>query len=116
MNKKFNLVMGTVLLVLSMISGSRMVNLAANTTPGVVLSVEPSVKKVDLGESFIVAVSIADVRDLNKWEIQISWDATIMELEPCDASAVEEGSFLKSVGATKFEVSSYKSGSGVLPE
>lgn len=113
MDKKFVLI-GIFLLAITVTSGSGVIYLIAGSESEVVLSVKPDFVEVDLGESFTVTVNVANVKDLNKWEMKISWNATVLELDPPNNNAVEEGSFLKSAGPTEFEVSTYNTGSGVL--
>jgi hypothetical protein len=112
--KNFTLNVISILIALSLILSACTIYIYANVEQGVVVSFEPETVNLKCGDSFIISVNVYNVKDLNKWEITLSWNAKIVDLDPPDASSIEEGEFLKSAGATKFAVSTYDAGSGVL--
>lgn len=101
------------IILASLLSGA-LVKLSSSNENVTFLYFAPETIDVNLGESFIINVNVKNVKDLNKWELGLSWDSNIIELDSFNGVAVEEGPFLKTAGATKFEVSSYTKGSGVL--
>jgi len=114
MQKKLILSIISILIALSLVLSVCVIYINADDEQGVILSFEPDTVSLSCGDSFVISVNVYNVKDLNKWEVTLSWNAEIVDLDPPDASSVEEGTFLKSAGATKFAVSSYISGSGVL--
>ncbi|MFW6117614.1 MAG: CARDB domain-containing protein [Thermoproteota archaeon] len=102
------------ILGIAIVSQSGIFYLSAGGSSKPALHVKPVNMAVGNGQTFTVSVDVTDVSDLNKWDMKISWDPSVIELDPTNVNAVEEGSFLRSVGVTNFEVSSYQQGSGVL--
>jgi len=113
MNKLCSTMIGF-LLVISLISGCWLFELNANGEEGVVLCLEPNVMNVEPGQIFTLNVSISNVQSLYKWTMGLSWNSSVIELEPALTSAVSEGPFLKSFGRTYFTVLPYTAGSGCL--
>jgi len=116
MNKRLTSFWGIMLVLVIMISGSGVVYITASLEQAGVLLVEPNNVTVTNGESFTLAINIANVSDLNSWQITICWNASIIELNPPNSSALIQGSFLKSVSGvtTYFKTPTYVKGSGVL--
>jgi general secretion pathway protein D len=71
------------------------VNIAQSTTTAV--SAFPQLISANLGQSFSVDVTVSDVVDLYAWEIELSWEPSLL-----GAISVVEGTFLKSGGDTFF--------------
>jgi len=78
------------------------------------LSVNPEFLSTEPDHVFIVNISIANVENLFKWSLSVSWDPAVIELDPASASAVTEGDFFKNAGLTLFRVATYTVGSGCL--
>jgi hypothetical protein len=109
------LIVGFLLIVVTVVSGSGIIYLTSSAGSSVVLSVTPAIANTSIGGSFAVAVNVSNVRDLGKWEMRISWNASVIDLEESSGGAVAEGPFLRSANApTKFQFDPYTSGSGVL--
>ena len=71
------------------------VNVAQSTVT--VVSVAPQLISANLGQIFSIDVTVSDVVDLYAWEIELSWDPSLL-----GTISVTEGSFLKSGGDTFF--------------
>lgn len=71
------------------------VNIAESTVTAV--SVVPQLISANLGQSFSINVTVSDVVDLYAWEIELSWNPSLL-----GTISVTEGSFLKSGGDTFF--------------
>jgi hypothetical protein len=109
------LIVGFLLIVVTVVSGSGIIYLTSSAGSSVVLSVTPAIADTSIGGSFAVAVNVSNVRDLGKWEMAISWNASVIDLDQTSGNAVAEGPFLRSANApTKFQFDPYTSGSGVL--
>jgi hypothetical protein len=102
-----------VLLISSLLCGVWLVRLSVSDEE-VVLYLQPETINVEPGQTFTVNINILNVRYLVKWILGLSWNPSIIELDPPSTSAVTEGTFLKSVGLTLFRISTYSSGSGCL--
>lgn len=66
----------------------------ANSTT---IAIYPDQLEVDVGDSYIINVTVADVTDLYMWVFMLRWNNSILELE-----SIAEGPFLKQGGATFF--------------
>ncbi|HUW47377.1 MAG TPA: dockerin type I domain-containing protein [Patescibacteria group bacterium] len=71
------------------------VNIAESTVTAI--SVVPQLTSANLGQSFSINVTVSDVVDLYAWEIELSWNPSLL-----GTISVTEGSFLKSGGDTFF--------------
>jgi hypothetical protein len=61
------------------------------------LYIDPQTIKRAVGQDFTINISISNVADLYGWQLQLSWNKTIL-----DVVNVTEGTFLKSHGQTFF--------------
>jgi len=102
-----------VLLVSSLLCGVWLVRLSVSDGE-VVLYLQPEIINVEPGQVFTVNVSILNVQYLIKWIMGLSWNSSVIELEPASSSAVYEGPFMKSFGLTYFTVQPYSANSGYL--
>lgn len=115
MKRISTVVIGLLLIIVTLVSGSGIVYLTMSAGSPAVLSIAPAVVNANVGESVVVAVNISGVRDLGEWVMSISWNPSIMELDQSSSDAVAEGPFLKSANSpTKFQFDPYVSGSGLL--
>ena len=115
MNRVMTSVVGFLLIAVTMFSGSGIINMTMSVDSGVALFFDPAVSSVNVGDRFVIAVNVTYVRNLNGWNMTFKWNATVIELDQSGSGAVEEGSLLKSSGATtKFDNGSYLPGSGLL--
>ena len=71
------------------------VNIAQSATTAV--SVVPQLIRANLGQSFSIDVTVSDVVDLYAWEIELSWEPSLLGV-----ISVVEGTFLKLGGDTFF--------------
>jgi archaellum component FlaF (FlaF/FlaG flagellin family) len=101
------------LLVSSLLCGVWLVRLSVSDGE-VVLYLQPEIINVEPGQIFTVNVSILNVQYLIKWIMGLSWNSSVIELEPASSSAVSEGPFMKSFGLTYFTVQPYSANSGYL--
>jgi archaellum component FlaF (FlaF/FlaG flagellin family) len=101
------------LLVSSLLCGVWLVRLSVSDGE-VVLYLQPEIINVEPGQIFTVNVSILNVQYLIKWIMGLSWNSSVVELEPASSSAVSEGPFMKSFGLTYFTVQPYSANSGYL--
>ena len=62
-----------------------------------VISVDPSTRTAEVGQTFTININISDVVDLYGWEFRLRWNSTLL-----DALNVTEGTFLKGGGNTFF--------------
>jgi hypothetical protein len=62
--------------------------------------VDPAIVTENPGETFRINVTIANVVDLNAWEIKLRWDSSVLKCLP----TIIEGPFLSNVGNTKMYV------------
>ena len=67
----------------------------ADSSPN--LYVDPQFTSVDIGESFSINISIADVTDLSGWEFKLYYQNDILAI-----AGANEGPFLKQGGTTSF--------------
>jgi len=67
---------------------------------GTTISINPSsstLSQSQIGTSFQINISISDVTNLWSWKVRLNWNPDVLNV-----TNVEEGPFLKSVGATLF--------------
>lgn len=114
MNRGLSFVLGSLLIVLVAISGIDMIHTAANDSQKAVLYFAPDTLNVQLGQSFNLSICIANVQDLTGWGLSLSWNSSVIELNPASSGAVAEGSFLKDKASTSFQVPQYNVGTGRL--
>jgi len=114
MSKKFISVMFIIILTVTSILGSGVFYVISSAGSGVSLSVNPEFLSAEPDHVFTVNISIANVENLLKWSLSVTWDPAVIELDPASASAVTEGDFLKNAGLTFFRVATYTVGSGCL--
>jgi len=114
MSKKFVSVIFIVILTVTLILGRDMFHVISSAGLDVSLSVNPEFLSVEPNRVFTVNISIANVENLFKWSLSVSWDPAVIELDPASVSAVTEGDFLKNAGLTLFRVATYTVGSGCL--
>lgn len=114
MNKRLSFVLGSLLTVIVAISGVGVIYTTASISQNTVLYFEPDTLTVQLGQSFNMSVCIGNVQDLTGWVLSLSWNASVIELNPSSSSAVTEGSFLKAQASTSFQVPQYNVGTGRL--
>jgi hypothetical protein len=69
------------------------VNLAY--APGPVISISPQNTSANPGDTFTISVMISGVTDLYAWEVKLTWEPGVLEL-----NTITEGFFLKSGGMT----------------
>jgi hypothetical protein len=62
-----------------------------------VLSVEPNAVEEATGQNFTVNVSISNIADLYGWQLELSWNSSLLNV-----TSVTEGSMLKSSGNSTF--------------
>ena len=62
-----------------------------------VLSVEPQTAQGTTGQNFTINVSISDVTDLYSWQIELSWNPSLLNV-----TNIMEGPLLKSSGNSTF--------------
>jgi len=70
------------------------------------LYIDPQTAKSAVSQDFMVNISISKVTDLYGWQLQLSWNKTIL-----DKVNVTEGNFLKSHGQTFFSQTINETGS-----
>lgn len=70
------------------------------------LYVDPPTTKRAVGQGFSINVSISNATDLYGWQLQLSWNKTVL-----DVVNVTEGTFLKSHGSTFFSPKVSENGS-----
>jgi hypothetical protein len=114
MNRGLSFVLGSLLIVLVAISGIDMIYTAASGSQKAVLYFAPDTLNVQLGQSFNLSICIANVQDLTGWGLSLSWNSSVIELNPASSRAVAEGSFLKAKASTSFQVPQYNVGTGRL--
>jgi hypothetical protein len=87
-------------------SASENVNLTENAEitirlkPLTYLYIDPPMTKRAVGQDFSVNASISSVTDLYGWQLQLSWNRTILDVE--SVADVTEGTFLKNHASTFF--------------
>lgn len=101
MNKGF-VVAGLVLLIVGASLDVSLTGIRSSALSETVLSVEPETKNVGLDQTFTVSIQIANANNLIRWLFSISWNNTVVRLNPESSDALVEGSFLKNVGPTVF--------------
>lgn len=114
MSKKFVSVISIIILTVTLILGRDIFYVISSAGLDVSLSVNPEFLSVEPNRVFTVNISIANVENLFKWSLSVSWDPAVIELDPTSVSAVTEGDFLKNAGLTLFRVATYTVGSGCL--
>lgn len=114
MGKKFISVMFIIILTVTSILGSGVFYVISSAGSDVSLSVNPEFLSTEPDHVFTVNISIANVENLFKWSLSVSWDPAVIELDPASTIAVTEGPFLKDVGRTVFRTAQYEAGSGDL--
>lgn len=114
MNRGLSFVLGSLLIVVVAISGIDMIYTAASGSQKAVLYFAPDTLNVQLGQSFNLSICIANVQDLIGWGLSLSWNSSVIELNPASSSAVAEGSFLKAKASTSFQVPQYNVDTGRL--
>ena len=67
------------------------------SSPSTVLSVEPQTVQGTTGQNFTVNVSISNVTDLYSWQVELSWNPSLLNV-----TNVMEGPMLKSNGNITF--------------
>jgi hypothetical protein len=102
MNRKFILVVGIVLLMVSMIYQSGMLNVISSAQTGVNVSVNPGSLNVAPYDIFNISISIANAQDVARWMLSLQWNASVLELFPASSQALTEGSFMSKNGTTFF--------------
>jgi hypothetical protein len=70
------------------------------------LYIDPQTNKKAVGQDFIINISISNVADLYGWQLQLSWNKTIL-----DVVNVTEGTFLGSREQTFFSQTINETGS-----
>lgn len=114
MNRGLSFVLGSLLIAVVVISGIAMIYTAASGSQKAVLYFAPDTLNVQLGQSFNLSICIANVQDLTGWGLSLSWNSSVIELNPASSRAVVEGSFLKAKASTNFQVPQYNVGTGRL--
>lgn len=117
MNKRLSFALGFSLLIMVAISGCGVIHDIASfpqKNQDVLLYFEPDSLNVQLGQSFNLSICIANVQNLQEWDLSLSWNSSVIELNPASSSAVAEGSFLKDKASTSFQVPQYIVGTGRL--
>ncbi len=114
MNKRPSFVLGSLLAVIIAISGIGVIFTMASISQNAVLYFAPDTLNVQLGQSFNLSICIANVQGLTGWSLGLSWNSSVIELNPASSRAVVEGSFLKAEASTSFQVSQYNVGTGRL--
>ena len=114
MNKRLGFALGSLLVVVVAISGIDVIYTAASGSQNAVLYFAPDTLNVQLGQSFNVSICIANVQGLTGWSLGLSWNSSVIELNPASSRAVVEGSFLKDKASTSFQVRQYDVGTGRL--
>jgi hypothetical protein len=105
----------TVVLILCLIIAAMLlaylVFIAIISTP-TTLNVDPQTTESAVGQDFAINISVSSVVDLYGWQLQLSWNKTIL---PPDKVNATEGPFLKSGGnSTFFYPRIYENGSLLL--
>jgi len=98
----------------SLVYQVKFIPISTGSDNGTILFVDPETLIVEPGQIFTLSVCVANVNNLCRWFMGLSWDPKVIELEPVSSSAISEGSFLRNVGLTFFRVSTYTAGSGFL--
>ena len=109
MNKGF-VVTGLVLLIVGAFLDVSLFRITSSAFSETILSVEPEIKSVGLGEVFTVSIRIVNANNLMRWLFSINWNNTVIGLNPESSDALVEGSFLKSMGPTFFYRPSCRTG------
>ena len=89
--KKIVLLAFVLLLLLPTVFGICFSPVAAN--PETKLFVDPPISTASLGESFIVNITVADVKNLYTYQFRLSWEPEVLNV-----TRVTEGPFLSSEG------------------
>lgn len=109
--KRLNCLIISFILVASLLSGVWLIRSSVSNEE-VIVYFEPETVNVEPSQVFTVNVWVANVKNLAKWTLALSWNAKIIELQPASSSAVKQGSFLKNI--KYFTVLPYTVESGYL--
>ncbi len=104
MHKKTVIVISSVIIVVIVLAYIIM-NVASMPT----LYVDPTTINREIGEDFLITISVSNVADLYAWQFKLSWNSAIL-----DFLSIAEGPFLQSSGNTTFDPRTENSTQGYI--
>jgi hypothetical protein len=100
MNRKKIIIIISCLIIATILLAYLVISITMNkptTVKHTTLYVDPQRTEREVGQDFFINISISNVTDLYGWQLQLSWNKTIL-----DVVSETEGTFLRSRGTTFF--------------